>query len=405
MNVKKSSILQLFFIMSILFFSRSFTFLLVKEEGIGSSAIFQLFSLLIYVLSFAIILKRVPIYYVIKESKWILLFISLMFASSVWSDLPGKTFSRSVAMLGTVLFSYSLYICYSAKEATRLIIIPLGVGAFLSLFLALFLPTLGVHGSESNAAHIGLWKGVYGFKNHLGRFMVILVLALIATSLNNRKIKHSELILVLVAIFCTIKSGSSTALFLLAVCPAIIFAIYTFTSEKFSIFFKMSTFAILIFMSILVVLITPWIVTEIFNKDMTGSGRTLLWDSLFNASQNPYFGHGFGGVFWGEFSSAFFLMDEYYYMLGHAHNGFVDIWLELGYFGVFIFIALLMKMLYTGKIVFSSSFFSENTFFFVVIIFLILYSISGGGFVKQNNLMWVLFCMSWFYLHSERNKQ
>ncbi|WP_281544139.1 O-antigen ligase family protein [Grimontia sp. SpTr1] len=306
-------------------------------------------------------------------------------------------------MLGTLIVSYAIYLYFSPRQLLYLIAITLGIGAVASIFLALLVPGIGIHGSESNAAHVGLWKGVYGFKNHLGRFMVILILSLISISIIERRYSIKVISLILIAIICTYKSGSSTALILLVSCPAFLYSCLYLQSRRVHSGFKVTFFLLTLATLIFSFYILPWIITDIFNKDMTGSGRTLLWESLYHASLRHWTGHGFGGVFWGEYNSAYFLMDEYYYNLGHAHNGFVDIWLELGYLGLILYILILISASYTA---FKRFFWERDmsyTFFLSIIIFLIIYSLSGGGFVKQNNMMWILFCVSWFHLHNKRS--
>lgn len=392
------------FILAVLFFSRNFTFLMAKEEGIGSSLLFQFFALLVYVYSFYLLVKFSCIRQFFYESMGLLLFVLLMFLSALWSDNPSKTFSRSIAMLGTLLFSYSMYKYFSHKELLNLIIIALGIGAYLSLFIGYFVPSLGVHDSSGNTNHIGLWKGVYGFKNHLGRFMAILMFCLLAVWYRDKFLSAGKKLLMAVAFFLVLKSGSSTAIILMVVCPVILVYANFLQSPKININYKAVSFFLCILIVFFAVTILPWVVENIFGKDMTGSGRTDLWVALYYASQNHMLGHGFGGVFWGEGSSAYNYLDTYSHMLGHAHNGFVDIWLEMGFLGLLIYTFIILKILFLGwyECIVKSN--SHLVVFFIISIFLVLYSLSGGGFVKQNNLLWVLFCCSWFYLTLARNK-
>ncbi|NOH24991.1 O-antigen ligase family protein [Vibrio europaeus] len=404
MEVKKSWLIYTFFVFSALFLSRSFTFMFEREEGIGSSSSFQLIALLVYILSSYILINSARIQQFIYESRYILGLITLMFLSVLWSDLPNKTLSRSIAMLGTLIFSYAVYKTLSVKQFVNLLLVVFGVGAFISLFLALFVPALGIHAGETSIDHIGLWKGVYGFKNHLGRFMVILTFCVLSLFLINKRLTLVQVIIFLAAFVCTVKAGSSTAFMLLVLCPFILF--FSLFVKNRSVKSGLKVVAILLFFMglIFAIFVLPWIVTEVFQKDMTGSGRTLVWEALFNASQRPWIGHGFGGVFWGEYNSAYYLLDEDYYNLGHAHNGIVDIWLELGYIGTSFYLFLNFKVIYQGfkRTVLEGDEFSS--LFFITTLFIVLYTLSGGGFVKQNNMMWVLFCVSWFYLHSERNQ-
>jgi len=371
-----------------------------REEGIGSSIVFQIFAFLIYVVSFFIATNERWLRQFFFDSGALILLVLLMFLSVLWSDLPIKTFTRSVAMAGTLLFSYVVCRALSLKDFTYLMVMVFGLGAIFSLVFGLFFPQLGIHAGETSIDHIGLWKGVYGFKNHLGRFMLIFFMALLVILFIYKELSIKLLFFLMVSLLLIFKSGSSTALILLVLCPVIYFCLMVIENRKIDSHLKFSLILLLSFIVILSIIILPYIVSEVFGKDMTGSGRTDVWFALFEASQNPLFGHGFGGVFWGEFNSAYFLLDEDWYNLGHAHNGLVDIWLELGYVGASVYLLLSLKILLRAYKLVIKSKCSQYTFIFLIVVFLFLYSFSGGGFVKQNNMLWVLFCCSWFYLFS-----
>ncbi|WP_261844970.1 O-antigen ligase family protein [Aliamphritea ceti] len=303
-------------------------------------------------------------------------------------------------MAGTLVFSYVLYRSSTILTFTSIIICALTLGAILSLFFGFFIPDLGIHAGETSIDHIGLWKGVYGFKNHLGRFMVVLTLAVFVMIFVFKRTDFKYFLILLMSMFLIYKSGSSTALLLLFICPLIYCFLNIIVSSKINRYIQ--ALVLLIFLSFVLIgiLVLPYIVVEIFGKDMTGSGRTDIWFSLFNVSQSPLIGHGFGGVFWGEYNSAYYLLDEAWFNLGHAHNGWVDIWIELGYIGLFLYLLITLKVVYAAyNLVFRKKY-NIYAYIFLLILFLFLYSFSGGGFVKQNNMLWVLFCCSWYYVYS-----
>lgn len=405
LTIKRKTVHSFIFMLIILFYSRSFTFLFEKEEGIGSNTVFQVIALFSYIYAIYILFKQSTIQEFIEQTKVLLLFIVLMFLSLLWSDNSTKTFSRSVAMLGTLMFSYALFKYFSHRELLNLVIIALGIGACISLFIGFFVPSVGVHNSLGNANHIGLWKGVYGFKNHLGRFMTILVFCLLAVWYRDRYLSTIYKLLLAIAVFLVIKSGSSTAILLMVICPSMLVYANFLQSRKVNTYLKALSFFGFTLCVFFALTILPWVVVNVFEKDMTGSGRTDLWVALYYASQNHILGHGFGGVFWGENSSAFYYLDTYSHMLGHAHNGFVDIWLEMGYVGLIFYTYIIYHLIKCGWV---QSVVKANTnvvIYFILGLFLVLYNLSGGGFVKQNNLMWVLFCCSWFHLMSEAREE
>jgi len=84
-------------------------------------------------------------------------------------------------------------------------------------------------------------------------------------------------------------------------------------------------------------------ITSAYGKDTTFSGRTLIWEASFDAFlRQPWLGHGFGGLFYREQVSS--ETAEIWRQVGfpnsHAHNGPLDMALQLGLVGLAIFLVL-----------------------------------------------------------------
>ena len=75
------------------------------------------------------------------------------------------------------------------------------------------------------------------------------------------------------------------------------------------------------------------------DRDITLSGRTLLWDTLWQFIQEkPWLGYGYGSFFSGESREANIVWQLYDWTPNHAHNGYIHLWLNLGIIGLFVFI-------------------------------------------------------------------
>jgi exopolysaccharide production protein ExoQ len=86
-------------------------------------------------------------------------------------------------------------------------------------------------------------------------------------------------------------------------------------------------------------------VTELLGKSVTLTGRLQLWMlSIVVALDQPWFGYGYD-AFWGEAWQADRIQRAVGWAAPHAHNGFVEIWLEMGFLGVAIFCAGLIYYL------------------------------------------------------------
>jgi O-antigen ligase len=84
-------------------------------------------------------------------------------------------------------------------------------------------------------------------------------------------------------------------------------------------------------------------ITSAYGKELTFSGRTFIWTASIDAIQRrPLFGHGLGALFWQEGVSP--ETAEIWRQVGfpntHAHNGALDLALQLGLVGLAVFTVL-----------------------------------------------------------------
>lgn len=92
-------------------------------------------------------------------------------------------------------------------------------------------------------------------------------------------------------------------------------------------------------------------VTSAYGKDTTFSGRTLIWEAAIDAVQRrPWLGHGYGALFYRERVSS--ATAEIWRQVGfdnsHAHNGLLELLLQLGIVGAVIFGVLWASIAWRG---------------------------------------------------------
>jgi O-antigen ligase len=99
---------------------------------------------------------------------------------------------------------------------------------------------------------------------------------------------------------------------------------------------------------ILVVYLEPGVVDDLFNllgKDATFTDRTSLWEVLIDeAKQHWLFGCGFDG-FWVVEQKTVLQMyaTDFVWLPNEAHNGYLDMWNEIGVVGLGLFIGLVLR--------------------------------------------------------------
>jgi O-antigen ligase len=81
-----------------------------------------------------------------------------------------------------------------------------------------------------------------------------------------------------------------------------------------------------------------WIVA-LTGREMTLSGRTFLWKDLLAFRTNPLIGVGFGSFWLGDRLNTIWSM--YTWEPTESHNGFLNVYLELGYVGLLLLVGFI----------------------------------------------------------------
>ncbi len=92
-------------------------------------------------------------------------------------------------------------------------------------------------------------------------------------------------------------------------------------------------------------------ITSAYGKDTSFSGRTVIWEASLDAlSRKPWLGHGFGALFWREnlSSETDLIWRQVGFEASHAHNGALDLALQIGLIGLAIFVVLFISTMRMG---------------------------------------------------------
>ncbi len=127
-------------------------------------------------------------------------------------------------------------------------------------------------------------------------------------------------------------------------------------------------------------------------RDASLSGRTFMWSAMLGAVSNPMIGVGFDS-FWTSPNAEIFhkslnLLHWYHpEEINEAHNGYLEVFLDLGWIGVCLIALILM----TGYLRACASLRSNREFASLMLAFIIsgaVYSITEAGF-RTLNPMWI----------------
>jgi O-antigen ligase len=139
------------------------------------------------------------------------------------------------------------------------------------------------------------------------------------------------------------------------------------------------------------------IVVDILGKDLTFNGRIPIWTlAIEKGLERPWLGYGYDG-FWTSDESYLIYRNTWLWEgfvngeIMHAHNGFIDIFLELGFVGLSLcllsFLMLISRTFYLINLTNLREFF----WIFQFLIIFLFCNMSEGAIFLGGSLFWVLY--------------
>lgn len=345
------------------------------------------------VTSLLILIRWRRFVYVASRDKLLLLLVGIAVLSILWSVAPQVTARREVALVGTTLFGAYLATRYSLGELLRLLAWALGVAALLSLVFALMLPSYGI---TSSPGHEG-WQGVFaGGKNVFGRTMAVSAIVFLLLALSSRKHK-----LVLwsgfgLSVGLLWMSNSVTSLISLLII-GLLLPLYHALRWRYTL-----SVSLLIFAVVAGGIVVTWLLANaedvlgVLGRDSTLTNRTELWPAVIEMiRQHPWLGYGYG-AFWLGWSGesahvALWVLEGGDPPFLHAHNGFLDLWLNLGLLGLATFALGFSLAALRAVSWVRATRTATGLWPLVFLTFILLYNFTESSVLIHNNIFWILY--------------
>lgn len=404
-NVLISRIEEYFIVISLILLSNGFLSLVfMKDESLGGK-LYELTHLIIF--SFLIFLVLININKVIKttwEIPGILLFLLVPLISIFWSINGSLSFSKTIGLILSSLFAIYIASTRSLNQSLVILYKSLLICLISSYIFALFFPQYGV----GSGIFEGNWQGIYNQKNSLGRIMVLNSLIAFLFLLENDKKRIFNFIVFILSIVLIILSDSKTSLVVLIILMSIFPLLKVFSFRSYLNLFVATIISLSLFLMAVISISKLDFLFSLLGKDSSLTGRLPLWEiSILMIEKRLLTGYGFD-VFWESPHSP---VSQVFRFVGwvppHAHNGFIDLFLDLGLLGFLIFIFIYTKsiknsLLYRkreGKNIIS-------LFPLLYLIYFLLININESSLVKPYSIFWILFVLNVCYLNkSVKEKQ
>jgi exopolysaccharide production protein ExoQ len=337
---------------------------------------------------------------VLRNNLWLVLLILYCLISILWSDYPAVSFKRWFRGMGTFIMVLVVVTEADPLETVRTM---LRRCAFLTIPLSLlfikYFRDLGVYYESWGA--IG-YSGVTTGKNLLGRLCLILGFYFfweIVTNWKNQNNKSADVykaelfinitfLIMILWLLLLVNSATSLGCLIIAIC---ILLFLNFPGVRRNI--TNINITIILLVLIFFILDFTFDLSTIFitslGRDTTLTGRTELWSICLKFVENPLIGVGYDSFWLGKRLEL--IGDKLGWYPMQAHNGYIDVYLQIGIIGMFLLLGVLVSIYNNIRKVLVNDF-QLGCFQFSFLIQYLLYNITENAF-KLQSFFWFVFLL------------
>ena len=341
--------------------------------------------------------RRQQVFAILRTNIPILLYFGYCGVSFLWSDFPDVSFKRWFRAMGDVVMVLIVLSEPDWLAATKRLFARLGFVLLpLSVLFIRYYPELGRTYTRGGRP---FWVGVATDKNALGMLCLVFGLAAIFRFVGLYRGEEgprkkgpliAQGVLIVLTLYLIRSADSATALscFLLGG-GLMVFTSLSRVARKPAVLHFMVVSVLVAAFSALFLHVGSGMVEDL-GRESTLTGRTTIWHYALGMVRNPVFGTGFESFWVGpRLEKMTVSIDQ---SVNQAHNGYIEIFLNLGWVGV----ALLAGLIVTGyrriapAVRRQTQAGSLRLAYWLVAI---AYNFTEAGF-KMMNPVWVVFLLS-----------
>ncbi len=322
------------------------------------------------------------------------IYLGLIAFSVFWSENPIVTLKATIGLLFYSIFAVHFARKYNWQKLSKLLRWNYIAIAIYSIFSALFVPSIGICQKG--------WCGGFGHPIDLGNMMALGVSLWLLHAFSNAQYRLRSLGLSIPCLIVMQFTNSAGALVLFLTLITIIFTTNFLKRLNFP-----QAFIFFILLLFLFGITSIWLIDNFENilffldKDITMSGRVPLWTMLIQTSikERPWLGYGYN-AFWqrwrGNDSPAAnvvnVIMGNGRDWVVHAHNGYLEIILNIGLIGLLVFVCLfLINVVRTIRLIISNKR-PESFLPLIILTFVFITNLYNPPIIIPSSI-WFLFVM------------
>ena len=316
---------------------------------------------------------------------WLALVALLAVASSLWSLDPSVTLRRSIPFALAGLLGVYFAARFPPARQMAILRLTLVALAVATVVFAVFLPGIGL---DHTPGHTADWQGVFTQKNACGRMMVLAsAVVLFDERLSLRRLGELGLFgLVL------IMSGSRGA-WIIEGAVVLLWILVRFARRwgpRWRLAVAVAWPAKALVGAVLIFVSYPRL-APLVGRDLTLSGRTAIWAEVARSiAEHPWLGYGYDAFWRGMQGPSLQISSSVHFVVVHAHNGFLEIALELGAAGLLLFLLTGVRALRQLWVLWIGGAVERIAFPLALLFLVVLYDLDENTLLLYNGLFWVL---------------
>jgi exopolysaccharide production protein ExoQ len=309
------------------------------EEGNPVDAL--VYSTLIAVGLYVLNTRQVSLSEVVRNNGWLTAFFLYCFIAVLWSDYPIVAFKHWIKVLGHPIMVLILLTEPDVDEAlVRLMQRSAYVLVTFSILAIKYYPGIGRKFDDWTGLPLNV--GIAQSKNQLGAICLVLGLFLIWQFLRTwrseksrarrRELRFLGVLLFMIA-YLLQKSHDATA----TLCLLIAIAVIVIVGRRWVNTKLIGTYVLVVVASLVLAEFAFGIfkgVADLAGHQSTIMGRIEIWRECLAIHTNPIFGVGFESFWLGD--RLHLLREGRPWELNEAHNGYLEIYLDMGWVGIFM---------------------------------------------------------------------
>lgn len=291
--------------------------------------------------------RRRQIVSIVRANPAIVAYFGFCLLSMLWAEYPFVLLKRWIRSVGDVAMMLILMTETPAIDTVKAVVLRIGYILLpLSILFIRFFPSLGRAYSNGGAP---MWTGVATDKNALGALCMLTGVALLWSGLTEmrkpRRERNTRGLLTTAAFFTMalyllLVANSQTALMCFALASVII------VLTVFRVFRTPVVLSTIVFTMIAVCVAVLFLgiggsALSALGRNSTLTGRTEVWQTVLPFARNPLLGAGYENFWIGDRLWA--IEKALGSGLNQAHNGYIEIYLNIGWIGLALLIGVIIS--------------------------------------------------------------